>query len=139
MLRTGVVLDASGGALAKMLGPFRLGIGGPVASGRQFISWIHPDDLVALVLARSATSAGAGRSTGPRPRRSRTASSRRCSDGFSTGPRCSPFPALALRAMYGEMAQIVTTGARVVPAKALVLGYEFQHPELEEALRSALA
>ena len=54
-------------------------------------------------------------------------------------PAALPVPALALRAMYGEMAQIVTTGARVVPAKALVLGYEFQHPELEQALRSALA
>ena len=54
-------------------------------------------------------------------------------------PALLPVPALALRAMYGEMAQIVTTGARVVPAKALVLGYEFRHPELEEALRSALA
>ena len=54
-------------------------------------------------------------------------------------PAVLPVPALALRAMYGEMAQIVTTGARIVPAKALVLGYEFRHPELEEALRSALA
>lgn len=138
-LRTGVVLDASGGALAKMLGPFRLGIGGPVASGRQFISWVHPDDLVALVLAALGDERWSGpiNGTAPAPVENREFS--KVLGRVLHRPAVLPVPAFALRAMYGEMAQIVTTGARIVPAKALVLGYEFQHPELEEALRSALA
>jgi len=139
MLRTGVVLDAAGGALAKMLPPFRLGIGGPVGSGRQFISWIHTDDLVALVLAALEDERWSGpiNGTAPAPVENREFS--KVLGRVLHRPAVLPVPALALRAMYGEMAQIVTTGARIVPAKALVLGYEFLHPELEEALRSALA
>lgn len=139
MLRTGVVLDASGGALAKMLPPFRLGIGGPVASGRQYISWIHPDDLLALVLSALGDERWSGpiNGTAPAPVENREFS--KVLGRVLHRPAALPVPALVLRAMYGEMAQIVTTGARVVPAKALVLGFEFQHPELEQALRSALA
>ena len=140
MLRTGVVLDAAGGALAKMLPPSGSGIGGPVVSGRQYISWIHTEDLVALVLARSATSAGAGRSTGPRPRRCENREFSKVLGRVLHRPAVLPVPALVLRAMYGEMAQIVTTGARIVPAKALVLGYEFLHPRARggHALRARL-
>lgn len=139
MLRTGVVLDANGGALAKMLGPFRLGLGGPVASGRQFVSWIHADDLVALALAAIEDERWAGpiNGTAPAPVENREFS--KVLGRVLRRPAVFPVPALALRIMYGEMAQIVTTGARIVPAKALVLGYEFRHPQLEEALRAALA
>jgi uncharacterized protein len=139
MLRTGVVLDAAGGALAKMLPPFRLGIGGPVASGRQYISWIHTEDLVALVLAALDDERWSGpiNATAPTPVENREFS--KVLGRVLHRPAVLPVPALVLRAMYGEMAQIITTGARIVPAKALVLGYEFLHPELEEALRSALA
>ena len=139
MLRTGVVLDAAGGALAKMLPPFRLGIGGPVASGRQYISWIHTEDLIALVLAPLGDERWSGpiNGTAPAPVENREFS--KVLGRVLHRPAVLPVPALVLRAMYGEMAQIVTTGARIVPAKALVLGYEFLHPELEEALRSALA
>ena len=139
MLRTGVVLDASGGALAKMLGAFRLGIGGPVASGRQYISWVHTDDLLALALRALEDERWNGpiNGTAPAPVENREFS--KVLGRVLHRPAVLPVPALVLRAMYGEMAQIVTTGARIVPAKALVLGYEFRHPELEEALRSALA
>ena len=139
MMRTGVVLDASGGALAKMLPPFRLGIGGPVASGRQYISWIHTEDLVALALSALEHERWSGpiNGTAPAPVENREFS--KVLGRVLHRPAVLPVPALALRALYGEMAQIVTTGARIVPAKALVLGYEFKHPELEEALRSALA
>jgi len=138
MMRTGVVLDASGGALAKMLPPFRLGIGGPVASGRQYISWIHTEDLIALALSALEDERWSGpiNGTAPAPVENREFS--KVLGRVLHRPAVLPVPALALRAMYGEMAQIVTTGARIVPAKALVLGYEFKHPELEEALRSAL-
>ena len=139
MLRTGVVLDAAGGALAKMLPPFRLGIGGPVGSGRQFISWIHTEDLVAIVLAALEDERWSGPINGTAPAPVENRQFARALGRVLHRPAVVPVPALALRAMYGEMAQIVTTGARIVPAKALVLGYEFVHPELEEALRSALA
>lgn len=137
-VRTGVVLDREGGALAKMLPPFKLGVGGPVAGGRQYISWVHPQDLVGIVLAAidDARWQGAINATAPQPQRN---------SDFSKAlgrelhrPSLLPVPAVGLKLMYGEMAKIVTTGARVLPAKALVLGYEFHYPELEGALRATL-
>ncbi|HSZ14462.1 MAG TPA: TIGR01777 family oxidoreductase [Solirubrobacteraceae bacterium] len=137
-VRTGVVLDSSGGALAKMLPPFRLGVGGPVAGGRQYISWIHAQDLVGMMMAALEDERWSGpiNATAPEPVPNRVFSK---ALGRVLGrPTLLPVPRLALRALYGEMAEIVTTGARVLPAKPLVLGYEFAHPELEQALRSAL-
>jgi uncharacterized protein len=138
-LRTGVVLDARGGALAKMLTPFRLGVGGPVAGGRQFVSWIHAEDLVGLALEALTDERWSGpvNATAPAPVQNREFS--RVLGRVLHRPALLPVPGLPLRALYGEMAEIITTGARVVPAKALVLGFRFQHPELEEALRSTLA
>jgi uncharacterized protein len=138
-LRTGVVLDARGGALAKMLPPFRLGVGGSVAGGRQFMSWIHAEDVVGLALAGLSDERWSGpiNATAPTPVENREFS--RVLGRVLHRPALLPVPALALRFLYGEMAEIITTGARVVPAKALVLGFEFRHPELEEALRSALS
>ena len=129
-VRTGVVLDRRGGALGKMLPPFRLGIGGPVAGGRQYISWIHVDDLVGMMLARDrARAPGAVPSTrtAPEPVSNRDFS-KALGRALGRPARRCPCPALALQLLYGEMAEIVTTGARAVPAKALVLGYEFRHP-----------
>lgn len=137
-VRTGVVLDRDGGALAKMLPPFKLGVGGPVAGGAQYISWIHPDDLVGIVLAatRDERWSGPVNATAPHPQRNRDFSK---ALGRALGrPSLLPVPAAAMRLLYGEMGQIVTTGARVLPARALVLGYEFRHPELDSALRAAL-
>ncbi len=136
--RTGVVLDPAGGALAKMLPPFRLGVGGPVAGGRQYISWIHVDDLAGMLLAalRDESWSGPVNATAPQP-----VSNRDFSHALGAAlrrPAILPVPALALQLLYGEMAEIVTGGARVVPAKPLVLGYRFQHPDLPQALRSAL-
>ena len=137
--RTGVVLDPGGGALAKMLPPFRLGIGGPVAGGRQYISWIHKDDLVGMILAALSDERWSGpiNATAPEPVRNRDFA-RELGKALRR-PALLPVPAVALRALYGEMAEVITTGARVLPAKALVLGYRFRHSHLPEALRSALA
>ena len=137
-VRTGVVLDREGGALAKMLPPFRLGIGGPVAGGRQYVAWIHRDDLVGMMLSalQDARWSGPVNATAPEP-----VSNRRLSRALGRvlhRPALLPVPGFALRALYGEMAEIVTTGVRAVPAKALVLGYEFKYPELEDALRATL-
>jgi len=137
-VRTGVVLDRDGGALEKMLPPFRLGVGGPVAGGRQYISWVHRDDLVRIFVAaaRDERWQGPVNATAPRPVSNRDFS--RALGRALKRPALLPVPGVALRLLYGEMAEIVTEGARVVPAKVLVLGYEFAHAELDEALSSAL-
>jgi uncharacterized protein len=137
-VRTGVVLDRRGGALARMLRPFRLGVGGPVAGGSQYISWIHSEDLVGMMLAALADERWRGpiNATAPEPVRNRDFS--RALGSALGRPSLLPVPGAALRLLYGEMAEILTTGARVVPAKALVLGYQFRHPRLDGALRSAL-
>jgi hypothetical protein len=138
-VRTGVVLHRDGGALEKMLPPFRLGVGGPVAGGRQFISWVHRDDLVGIVVTAAGDERWSGpvNATAPTPVSNRDFS--RALGRALKRPAFLPVPSVALQLLYGEMAEIVTEGARVVPAKALVLGYEFAHPELDEALSSALA
>jgi uncharacterized protein len=138
-MRTGVVLDRAGGALAKMLPAFALGVGGPVAGGRQYISWIHADDVVAMMLAAMADERWSGpiNATAPTPVTNRDFS--HALGHALRRPSLLPVPGLALRALYGEMSEIVTSGARVMPAKALVLGYQFAHPRLEPALRSALS
>jgi uncharacterized protein (TIGR01777 family) len=138
-LRTGVVLDRSGGALARMLPAFRLGGGGPVASGRQFMPWIHHEDLVSLMLAalRDERYEGAINATAPNPVTNREFA--RTLGRVLRRPALLPLPGLALRTIFGEMSEILTTGARAMPAKALVLGFSFAHPQLEDALRSTLA
>jgi uncharacterized protein len=137
-VRTGVVLDPSGGALGKMLTPFRLGAGGPVAGGEQYISWIHLDDLLGIVLAAIDDERWSGpvNATAPAPQTNRAFS--KALGRALKRPAVLPVPAFALRAMYGEMAEIVTSGARVLPAQALMRGYKFRHPDLDGALRAAL-
>jgi len=138
LVRTGVVLDPSGGALAKMLPPFRLGLGGPVAGGGQYMSWIHTGDLVGLMLAAMEDERWSGPINATAPEPVTNAEFSRELGRVLGRPVFLAVPGLALRMLYGEMAEIVTTGARVVPAKPLVLGYEFRHPRLPEALRSAI-
>jgi uncharacterized protein (TIGR01777 family) len=122
-----------------MLPAFRLGIGGPLAGGRQYVSWIHVDDLVAIMVTALEDERWSGpiNATAPEPVTNRDFS--RALGAALGRPARLPVPGLALRLLYGEMAEIVTSGARVVPAKPLVLGYEFRHPRVDEALRSALA
>ncbi len=137
-VRTGVVLDRDGGALAKMLPPFKLGVGGPIAGGRQYISWVHPDDLVRILLSSIDDQQwqGAINATAPEPQRNGDFS--KTLGRALNRPSFLPVPGAALGLLYGEMAEIVTTGARVLPAKALVLGYQFRYPKLDAALRAAL-
>jgi uncharacterized protein (TIGR01777 family) len=139
LVRTGVVLDRHGGALARMLPPFRAGIGGPVAGGRQYVPWIHADDLAGIYLAAldgGEDWSGPVNATAPEPVTNRELS--RALGRVLRRPAVAPVPAFALRLLYGGMAQIVTEGARVVPARATQLGYSFTHRELEPALRAAL-
>jgi uncharacterized protein len=137
-VRTGVVLDRRGGALARMLTPFRAGVGGPVAGGAQYMPWIHADDLVGIYLAAidGRHWSGPVNATAPEPVTNRDFS--RALGGALHRPAVMPIPGTALRLLYGDMAEIVTTGQRAVPRRALELGYRFAHPDLDEALRDAL-
>ncbi len=137
-VRTGVVLDREGGALKKMLPAFLLGVGGPVAGGSQYMSWIHREDLLGMMITALEDERWSGpvNGTAPQPVTNREFS--HALGHVLHRPSLLPVPGLALQLLYGEMAEIVTTGARVMPAKPLVLGYRFRHTELDEALRSAL-
>ena len=138
LTRTGVVLSPEGGALAKMLPFFKLGIGGPVAGGHQYVPWIHRDDVVGALIRCVDDSAadGAVNVTAPNPVTNTELSA---ALGHALGrPAVLPVPGFAIKLLYGEMAEMVTTGQRVVPARLRQLGYEFRHPELEPALRDVL-
>jgi uncharacterized protein (TIGR01777 family) len=137
LTRTGVVLADSGGALEKMLPPFKLGVGGPVAGGRQYMPWIHTDDVVgALVFCLdNATADGPLNLAAPEPVTNAELS--KTLGRVLHRPAFVPVPALALNLLYGDMAQIVTTGVRAVPSRLQELGYAFREPGLERALRLA--
>jgi uncharacterized protein len=137
-VRTGVVLDRSGGALAKMLPFFRLGVGGPVAGGRQYLPWIHVDDLVGIYVAALDRPDWRGPVNATAPNPVTNAEFSKALGRALHRPAVLPIPGFALRALYGEMAVIVTTGQRAVPRKALAHGHEFGHPDLDEALDNAL-
>ncbi len=136
--RTGVVLARSGGALEKMLPPFKLGVGGPVAGGQQYVPWIHLDDVVGAILMciDDERARGPVNLTAPEPVTNKELSK---ALGRVLGrPAIAPVPAVALKVLYGEMGSIVVTGARVVPRRLEELGYEYRQPELEPALRAAV-
>lgn len=136
--RTGVVLSPSGGALDKMLPFFRAGIGGPVAGGKQFVPWIHIDDVVEglLFCLDQAAASGPVNLTAPTPV-TNAALSRELGRTLHR-PAVLPVPAFALRLLYGEMSVIVTTGQRVIPRRLEELGFKFRHPDLSEALTDVL-
>ncbi len=138
VVRTGVVLDEGGGALETMLPFFKLGLGGPVAGGRQYMPWIHLDDLVGIYLRAldDATWSGPVNGSAPEPVTNK-AFSKALGQALHR-PAFAPVPKLAVRALFGEMADIVAEGQRAVPARALELGYRHRYADLEPALRAAL-
>jgi uncharacterized protein len=137
--RTGVVLSPKGGALAQMLPFFRLGLGGPVAGGRQYVPWVHLHDVAGALLYCLDTDGarGAVNLTAPNP-----VTNSRLSKALGRAlsrPAVLPAPGFALRLLYGEMAEIVTTGQRAIPARLRELGYRFRFEEIEPALADVLA
>ena len=138
-LRTGVVLSAAGGALAKMLPPFRLGLGGRIGSGTQFMSWIALDDLVGIVRHALATPTLAGpvNAVAPNPVTNQEFTT---TLGKVLGrPTPFPVPAFAMRLAFGQMAEELLLGsARVEPQRLAASGYSFRFPDLEAALRHVL-
>jgi uncharacterized protein len=136
--RTGVVLSPDGGALAKMLPFFRLGIGGPVAGGRQYVPWVHLDDVVGAMLFCLDNPQATGPINLSSPNAVTNAELSHALGHVLKRPAFLPVPALALKTLYGDMADIVVTGQRAVPARLEQLGYRFRHPDLEPALRDVL-
>lgn len=137
-VRTGVVLSSEGGALEKMLPPFKLGVGGPVAGGRQYVPWIHVDDVIGIYLRALDDPAWSGpvNATAPEPVTNRELS--KALGRALKRPVIAPVPGFAVKLLFGEMATLVISGQRAVPRRALEHGFEFSHPELDEALRSVL-
>jgi uncharacterized protein len=135
--RTGVVLSPSGGALERMLPPFKLGLGGPVAGGRQYVPWVHLDDVAgALAFCIDSDAArGAVNVAAPQPVTNRELS--KALGRVLNRPAALPVPAAALRILFGEMATVVTGGVRMMPRRLQELGYRFRFPDLDEALRAA--
>ncbi|MGH7530097.1 MAG: TIGR01777 family oxidoreductase [Gemmatimonadales bacterium] len=137
-MRFGVVLGG-GGALARLLPPFRLGVGGPIGSGAQYFSWIAMDDLLAAVLHLLDTSAlrGPVNLTAPRPVTNREFV--RALGRVLGRPAVVPVPAFALRLAFGaEGAEMLRSGQRVLPANLLASGFAFHYPDIEDALRHVL-
>ncbi|MGH9337183.1 MAG: TIGR01777 family oxidoreductase, partial [Vicinamibacteria bacterium] len=139
VVRTGIVLSTRGGALKKMLTPFRLGVGGPVGSGKQWMSWIHIDDLVGAVrfiLAKDDLMAAVN-GTAPKP--VTNAEFTRALGRALSRPAFLPAPAFGLSLAFGEMASILLEGQRVLPKKLQEAGFAFRFPELQRAIEDVLA
>jgi uncharacterized protein (TIGR01777 family) len=137
-LRLGVVLGPGGGALDKMVIPFRAGLGGPLGNGKQWMSWIHRADVVGLVLAALGSDAYRGpvNATAPTPVRNRDFT--KALARAVHRPAFLRVPGIALRLALGEMADMLLAGQRVVPAAATAAGYAFTQPDLDGALAAAI-
>jgi uncharacterized protein (TIGR01777 family) len=138
IVRIGVIIDRAGGALAKMLPPFKLGVGGPVAGGRQYVAWIALDDVVGVFLAALDNEAWTGAFNAAAPTAVTNSELSKALGKALHRPAVMPVPAFALRLMYGDMARIVTGGQRMVPARTMELGYRFNYEKLSRALEAAL-
>ncbi len=138
LLRIGVVLGRDGGALARMLPVFKLGLGGPLGSGTQWFSWIHIADVVGLIqwALVSETVRGPVNAVAPNPVRMKDFAA--TLGKVLNRPAFLPAPAFALNLVLGESAQVVLDGQRVLPKAALQQGYQFQFPVLEDALRDVV-
>lgn len=133
MVRIGIVLDPEGGALSQMLLPFKLGLGGVIGNGRQWMSWIHHADMAGLLMLAldhpQARGPLNGTAANPVTNREFTKALGRALHR----PTIFPIPKFGLRLRFGEVAHILTTGQRVVPKAALNLGYRFQYPTIDTA------
>ncbi len=136
LMRTGVVLEKVGGALPRMLTPFRFFVGGPLGSGRQYISWIHRLDVLEMIrwIIETPGVTGPINATAPHPVTSRDFA--KAIGRALRRPSMVPTPAFALRLLVGEMADpLLLTGQRVIPAVAQAHGYHFRYPEIDIAMR----
>jgi len=137
-MRIGLVLGPGGGALSKMLPPFQWYLGGPLGTGRQWVAWIHHDDVVGLIewAVNTPLIRGAVNATAPEPVTMHAFC--RCLGDVLHRPSWAPVPSFVLRALLGEMAELLLTGQRVIPHVALQRNYPFVHASLPSALRACL-
>ena len=135
LLRTGIVLERSGGALPAMMRPFRFFVGGPIGSGRQYVSWIHRLDWIEIVrwIVQTPAVSGPVNATAPHPVTNRQLS--RALGHAMHRPSLMPAPGFALKIVLGEFADSVLTGQRALPERAQKEGYHFRYPEIEQAFR----
>lgn len=134
LLRTGIVLSNKGGALEKMLLPFKMGLGGPIGDGRHYMSWIHIEDMArgVLYMLNNDSCSGPFNFTAPN-----AVSNKEFSKTLASvlhRPAIFPMPKKVLQIIMGEMSDLLTTGQNVIPAKLQSQGYQFMHPELRSAL-----
>jgi uncharacterized protein (TIGR01777 family) len=139
IIRIGVVLDREGGALKKMLTPFKMFVGGPVGSGKQYVSWIHHEDLVGLFLLALDRIEIRGPMNGTAPNPVTNKEFSKALGRALHRPSFMRTPRFMLRVMLGEVAGLITTGQRVVPRKALEAGYSFKFPDIDGALQDVLS
>lgn len=139
MLRTGIVLDKGGGALAQMLPPYRFYVGGPVGSGRQYFSWIHREDMTELYVRGILDErlSGPVNASSPDPVTMKILSKN--IGKVLNKPSWFPVPAFLVKLIIGESAQVVVTGQRVVPNKLLAINFEYSYPTIQEALEASLS
>jgi uncharacterized protein (TIGR01777 family) len=138
IVRVGVVLGKYGGALAKLLTPFKMGAGGPVGSGKQWLPWIHHEDIVGLFVLALENPAAAGPMNGCAPN---PVTNKEFSNALGQAlhrPAVVWTPEFLLKLGLGEVAEVVTQGQRVLPKKALALGYAFKFPQIDDALKDAI-
>jgi len=137
--RTGIVLGAGGGALAKMLTPFKLGGGGPLGNGRQWMPWIHVADLARLYLHAAETTSLDGPMNAVAPHPVRNTEFTKALARQLRRPAFLPAPYFGLRLLFGEFAQVLFASQRVIPQVAVDSGFVFQYPEIAAALREILS
>lgn len=139
LLRTGIVLGKGGGALSKMLPPFKMGLGGKIGNGKQWMSWIHLDDLVGIILycMEHDKLKGGINGTSPNPVRNETFT--KALSKVLQRPAFFPMPAIAVKLLMGQMGEeLLLKGKKILPAKVLEAGYKFQYPHLEDALLNSV-
>jgi uncharacterized protein (TIGR01777 family) len=137
--RTGQVLSPAGGMLKEMLPPFKLGVGGPLAGGEQYLSWIHIEDEIGILLwaLDNESVSGVVNASSPNPATNKDFS--KALGRTLNRPAIMPVPGLVLDLKFGkEFGQVLRGGQRVLPKRTEELGYEFKHPRLDEALRDLL-
>ena len=137
--RTGIVLGAGGGALAKMLTPFKLGAGGPLGNGRQWMPWVHVSDLARLYLHAAEHESIRGPMNAVAPHPVRNSEFTKALGRQLRRPAFMPAPYLGLRLLFGEFAQVLFASQRVVPQVAIDTGFTFQYPDIAAALKEILA
>ncbi len=139
VVRTGVVLDREGGALRRLLPQFQMGMGGPTGTGRQWVSWVHHADVTGVLLLALDNPDARGPLNAMSPSPVRNAEFAETIGKALRRPSFLPTSSFVLRWMLGEAAEAVLTGQRVLPKRALALGYPFRFPTLDEALTDVLA